>query len=57
MVPYVKKVDDNGGDSKVLIGFGTKAVFRVEDTGGETLEYDNIELPRFPLVTPWWAEL
>jgi len=50
LVPYVKRVDENGEESQVLIGFGTKAVFRVEDTDGEALEYKNIELPRFPLV-------
>jgi len=50
LVPYIKKVEDNGDDKQVLIGFGTKAVFRVEDTDGEPLEYENIELPRFPLI-------
>ena len=50
LVPYIKKVEDNGDDKQVLIGFGTKAVFRVEDTQGEPLEYENIELPRFPLI-------
>ena len=49
LVPYIKKVEDNGDDKQVLIGFGTKAVFKVEDTQGEPLEYENIELPRFPL--------
>ena len=50
LVPYIKKVEDNGDDKQVLIGFGTKAVFRVEDTDGEELEYENIQLPRFPLI-------
>ena len=50
LVPYIKKVEDNGDDKQVLIGFGTKAVFRVEDTNGASLEYENIELPRFPLI-------
>jgi hypothetical protein len=50
LVPYIKKVEDNGEEKQVLIGFGTKAVFRVEDTQGEPLEYENIELPRFPLI-------
>ena len=50
LVPYIKKVEDNGDDKQVLVGFGTKAVFKVEDTQGEPLEYENIELPRFPLI-------
>jgi len=50
LVPYIKKVEDNGDDKQVLIGFGTKAVFRVEDTDGESLEYESIELPCFPLI-------
>ena len=50
LVPYINKVEDNGEEKKALIGFGTKAVFRVEDTEGEPLEYEQIELPRFPLI-------
>ncbi len=33
-----------------LKGFGVKAVFRVEDTTGQPLEYENIELPDVPLI-------
>jgi len=50
LVPFIKKVEDSDEDKQVLIGFGTKAVFRVEDTDGQSLEYENIELPRFPLI-------
>ena len=50
LVPYIKKVEDNGEEKQVLIGFGTKAVFPVEQTEGEPLLYENIELPRFPLI-------
>jgi len=50
LVPLIKKVEDNGEEKQMLIGFGTKAVFRVEDTDGQSLEYENIELPRFPLI-------
>jgi hypothetical protein len=50
LVPFIKKIEDSDEDKQVLIGFGTKAVFRVEDTDGEPLEYENIELPRFPLI-------
>ena len=50
LVPYIKNIEDSGEEKHVLIGFGTKAVFKVEDTDGEPLEYENIELPRFPLI-------
>lgn len=50
LVPYIKKVEDKGEEKQMLIGFGTKAVFKVENTTGEPLEYENIELPRFPLI-------
>ena len=33
-----------------LTGFGVKAVFLVEGTDGEPLEYENIELPDVPLM-------
>ena len=48
LVPYIKKVEDSEEDKQVLIGFGTKAVFPVEHTSGEPLEYESIEVPRFP---------
>ena len=50
LVPYIKNIEDKGEEKQVLIGFGTKAVFRVEDTDGDDLEYENIQLPRFPLI-------
>jgi len=50
LVPYIKNIEDKGEEKQVLIGFGTKAVFAVEDTQGEELEYENIELPQFPLI-------
>lgn len=53
LVPFIKKVDDEDdpGDKKpVLRGFGVKPVFRVEDTDGEPLEYQQIELPELPLI-------
>uniref|UniRef100_A0A6H1ZQ51 N-terminal domain-containing protein n=1 Tax=viral metagenome TaxID=1070528 RepID=A0A6H1ZQ51_9ZZZZ len=36
-------------DKRILAGFLAKPVFRVEDTEGEDLEYQKIELPDFPL--------
>ena len=50
LVPYIKSVEDEGDDQQVLVGFGLKPVFRVEDTDGEPLEYETIELPTFPLI-------
>jgi len=50
LVPYIKSIEDSAEEKQVLIGFGTKAVFRVEDTDGESLEYENIELPDVPLM-------
>jgi hypothetical protein len=51
IVPYLKFIKDELEERKyILNGFGVKAVFRVEDTDGEPLEYENIELPRFPFI-------
>ncbi|MGA8180074.1 MAG: hypothetical protein WB792_08440 [Desulfobacterales bacterium] len=44
------RCSDTGEEKQLLIGFGTKAVFRVEDTDGEPLEYEDIELPNVPLM-------
>ncbi|WP_435549739.1 ArdC-like ssDNA-binding domain-containing protein [Desulfobacterium sp. N47] len=50
LVPLIKKVEDSGEEKQTLYGFGCKPVFRVEDTDGESLEYENIELPDLPLI-------
>jgi antirestriction factor ArdC-like protein len=51
LVPYIKKQkDENGKETERLYGFGCKPVFRVEDTDGEDLEYENLELPEIPLL-------
>jgi hypothetical protein len=54
LVPFMKKAKDDfegQGDGKtVLRGFGVKPVFRVEDTNGEKLDYQQIELPDLPLI-------
>jgi len=51
LVPFIKKIDDENGDPKeTLLGFGTKPVFRVEDTDGQPLDYQNIEVPHLPLL-------
>jgi len=52
LVPYLKKVEDEdtGEEKQILKGFLTKPVFRVEDTGGEQLNYERISLPKFSLA-------
>jgi len=51
IVPYLKVVKDEFEERKfALTGFGAKAVFRAEDTDGQSLEYENIELPDVPLM-------
>jgi len=51
IVPYLKVVQDDMEERKyTLTGFGVNSVFRVEDTDGEPLEYENIELPDVPLL-------
>ena len=42
LVPFIKKVDADGEERQALYGFGCKPVFRVEDTGGEPLDYEEI---------------
>jgi hypothetical protein len=49
LVPYFKKVEDEGVQVSVITGFGSKAVFRVEDTDGQPFEYENLELGDIPL--------
>ncbi len=51
LVPIFKKFDDEQGEEKqILKGFTAKPVFRSEDTDGEPLDYENIELPKLPLI-------
>ena len=50
LVPFIKKVDDGGDEKQMLYGFGCKPVFAVENTEGEQLEYEKIELPDLPLL-------
>jgi antirestriction protein ArdC len=52
LVPYLKKVEDEetGEETEILKGFMAKPVFRYEDTEGEALEYERVELPKVPLM-------
>lgn len=52
IVPVFKKetVADNEEETTVLKGFCCGCVFRLEDTEGEPLDYQRLELPQFPLI-------
>jgi len=50
LVPFMKKTEGDHGKETTLKGFGCKPVFKVEDTEGEPLDYQEIELPEFPLI-------
>jgi len=52
LVPYMKKSEDEetGEDGEKLVGFMCRPVFRYEDTDGESLGYEQIELPDLPLM-------
>jgi hypothetical protein len=50
LVPYLKKVEEEGGEKEVLRGFMAKPVFRYEDTDGKQLDYPELELPELPLA-------
>jgi len=52
LVPCFKKeVDENTGEEESRLSFfKAMPVFRVEDTEGEPLDYQNIELPELPLL-------
>jgi antirestriction protein ArdC len=52
LVPCIVKTEneENGEFEHLLKGFMCKPVFRVEDTGGEPLDYEQIELPDLPLM-------
>ena len=48
---FKKKVDEESGDeNNVLQYFKSMPVFRVEDTEGEKLDYELLELPDLPLL-------
>lgn len=49
LVPYFKK-DEEEEDRQRLLGFGASPVFRVEDTDGVPLDYQNISLPELPFI-------
>lgn len=52
VIPCFKKVHDEEKeeDKQVLTSFKPMPVFRVEDTKGDALDYQNMELPELPLL-------
>jgi antirestriction protein ArdC len=52
MAPRFRKVADEESEKtrQVLLGFLLVPVFRVEDTQGDPLDYEQIKLPEFPLL-------
>ena len=51
LVPrIVKRENDEGDEEERLAGFMARPVFRKEDTEGETVEYERVELPNLPLM-------
>jgi antirestriction protein ArdC len=52
LVPHIRKVEnkDTGEEKEALVGFLTRAVFRYEDTDGEPIIREEIELADLPLI-------
>ena len=52
LVPHITKTEDEetGKEKEALVGFLARAVFRYQDTDGEPLDYEQIELPDLPLI-------
>ena len=52
LVPHIRKIEnrDTGEEKAALVGFLTRAVFRYEDTDGEPIIREEIELADLPLI-------
>ena len=51
LVPRIMRRENEEGEEKeILAGFMARPVFRVEDTEGEPLDYQQIKLPELPLA-------
>jgi len=50
LIPLTKKVERDGEETAAVYGFGCQAVFRVEDTDGEPLEYQQLDIGSLPLI-------
>ena len=51
LVPRMMKLEnENDDEEKRLAGFMARPVFRIEDTEGEAVEYERIQMPKLPLM-------
>ena len=50
LVPRIVKRENDEGEEERLAGFMARPVFRIEDTEGETVKYEQVELPNLPLM-------
>jgi N-terminal domain of anti-restriction factor ArdC len=51
LVPrFINHVNEEDEENLILTGFMTRPVFRVEDTAGDPLEYEKIEVPELELI-------
>jgi len=50
LAPLIIKDDDEISEKNKLIGFRPVPVFKVEDTDGESLDYEKIEVPNFRFI-------
>ncbi len=50
IVPFLKTVEADGTEIQFLSGFGCKPVFKMEDTTGDEIIYENLQLPDLPFL-------
>ena len=50
IVPFMKTVEADGTEIQFISGFGCKPVFKLEDTTGAEVTYENLTLPDLPLI-------
>ena len=51
LVPrFINQENEDDDEKQVLAGFMAKPVFRVEDTAGDPLVYENLEVPELKLI-------
>jgi hypothetical protein len=50
LAPLIIKEEEGNTEKNKLIGFRPVPVFRVEDTNGEALDYEKIEVPKFKFL-------
>jgi hypothetical protein len=50
LIPLIRKVEEDGLETSATYGFGGQAVFRVEDTEGDPLQYQQLDIGSLPLI-------